>query len=383
MTGQPPRPPPSATIAAILTPLAQGGIAILEVVGPRAFELIRQVFQPRTPAPLEPDARRLLYGHIVDAGEVVDEVLVRLVPASEERRVEVNCHGGVVAVQRVLECFVARGAVAAEAEALAERRARSRIEAEATLAVVRAPTPLGVETLLDQLNGALERALRSLPWDNPEAMAAALRGLLATERLGCALWQPPAVAITGPANSGKSTLFNALAREERMIVSPRPGTTRDAVSAEVAIDGLPVWLTDTAGEREPGSAIEAEAIARGRSAAAGAGLVLLLLDGSAPHPSPIPPAGAVPRLVVLNKADLGLAPWARSVADPIVISAVTGQGLDELRHRIVSALVSEATYSQGRPVVFTDRQALLLDRALGATQAGLVDDARRLVEELF
>ena len=381
---------PSSTAAAILTPLGHGGIAILHVLGPRAFDVASQVFRPKSGAPLQPDARRLLYGHVVDNGEVVDEVLVRLVPANETRSqeptVEINCHGGLVAVQRVLECLARRGVEPIEPDALIRRRARSQTEAEAAHALTQATTPLGVETLLDQLNGALEAALRSLPWHQPSEVATALRDLLATERLGHAFWRPPRVAVVGPTNAGKSTLFNALAREERMIVSPQPGTTRDAVSAEVAIGGLPVWLTDTAGEREPGSIIEVEAVARSRSAAAEAALVLLVFDGSAPPPIPLATLQAAipnPQLLILNKADLGLAPWTRDLVEAIEVSAIRGTALDELCRRIVETLVGEARYEPGRPVLFTLRQAGLVREALSALEAGDLDAAQAHVSEIL
>jgi len=408
MTPTPPTPnpehptPSSPTVVALLTPPGQGGIAILHVAGPRAFELVAQVFRPRSGATVEPDASRLHYGHIVENAEVVDEVLVRLVPGREPL-VEVNCHGGQVAVQRVADCLTKRGAVAVTSEAFVERQARSAIEAEAANALQHAATPLGVEVLLDQLNGALERALRSLPPDRP---AEALRALLATERFGRALWQPPTVALVGPVNAGKSSLFNALAREDRMIVSPSPGTTRDAVSALVALGGLPVLLTDTAGQREPGSVIEEEAIARARAAAAAADLALLVLDGSGPRPeagipdsrcqipdsrfqntkhgtpsSPVPIPHCAFRtphsLVVLNKSDLGLAPWAREVADAVAVSATRGDGLEELSRRIVERLVGEARYEPGRAVAFTERQAELLAEAL---EAATCEEARRCIE---
>ncbi|MFW6161669.1 MAG: GTPase, partial [Planctomycetota bacterium] len=273
-----------ATRAAVLTPLGQGGIGVIHVVGPGAIELTAQCFRPRNGGPPGADSRRLHYGHIVDEGEIVDEALVRLVPPAQAPddvpRAEVNCHGGVVAVQRVLECLLRQGAEAVEAEDLLASRATSRLEAEAAEAVVQAATALGVEVLLAQLDGVLERALTELPWDWPQDATAAIGDLLATERLGRALWQPPRVALVGPANAGKSTLFNALAREDRVLVSPRPGTTRDAVAAEVALGGIPLWLTDTAGHRPPGSALEEQAIARGRVSAAEARLVLLVLDGS-------------------------------------------------------------------------------------------------------
>jgi tRNA modification GTPase len=225
-----------------------------------------------------------------------------------------------------------------------------------------------------------------LPWHQPSEVATALRDLLATERLGHAFWRPPRVAVVGPTNAGKSTLFNALAREERMIVSPQPGTTRDAVSAEVAIGGLPVWLTDTAGEREPGSIIEVEAVARSRSAAAEAALVLLVFDGSAPPPIPLATLQAAipnPQLLILNKADLGLAPWTRDLVEAIEVSAIRGTALDELCRRIVETLVGEARYEPGRPVLFTLRQAGLVREALSALEAGDLDAAQAHVSEIL
>jgi len=441
---------PSRTIAAVLTAPGQGGIAVLHVVGPRALELARQLFQPRSGKPLdaEPAPSRLHYGHIVDAGEVVDEVLVRLVPAAQPQpepvpskvegataphhwRLEVNCHGGLVAVQRVLDCFVRRGAEAVDAETLLALRARSLIESEAAHALLRASTELGAEVLLDQLDGALEQAVRALPWDRPADLAAALRELLATERFGRALWQPPRVAIVGPVNAGKSSLFNALAREDRMIVSPVPGTTRDAVSALVALSGVPVILTDTAGlphlaghsagepagaalcdlrfaisdlrfqsaVLNPQPAIEREAAARASAAAAEADLLLLVLDAATPEHHPgfqaprFGPRSAIGNrqsaisspssLLVLNKCDLGLAPWARDLADGLPVSATRGDGLEELSRRIVAALVGEASRTPGRPVVFTARQASLLSNALAAADAGSLPTARQHVQALL
>ncbi|MFP4056711.1 MAG: GTPase [Candidatus Brocadiia bacterium] len=371
------------TVAAILTPLGRGGIAVLGVAGPQAHQQAREVFRPKRPLPRTLDGSRLHYGHIVQDDEVLDEVLVRFLSPSEradgQPAVEVNCHGGVVAVQRVLACFTRRGARAVESEDFLARAARSRIEAEAAQALLAAPTELGAEILLDQLAGALEGALERLPTDRPQALAAALRELLATERFGRALWQPPVVTLVGPTNAGKSTLFNALAREERMIVSPQPGTTRDTVGAEVAIGGVPVWLADTAGQREPASELEAAAIGRARGAAAAADLALLVLDGSVPLPVPLEAlrqAVAAPGLAVVNKSDLALASWSRDATDAVVVSAVTGRGLDELARRISAALVGEAR-QPGRPVVFTERQADALRAALGAAEAGDLQEARR------
>ena len=380
--------PAKPTVAAIFTPLGQGGIAVLRVLGPRAIELIREVFRAKSARNLVPDPSRLYYGHIVEGGQILDEVLVRLVPAANgQEAVEVNCHGGVVAVQEVLRLLVSRGVEAVGAEALVEAEAGSLLEAEARKALLKAPTRLGAEVLLWQLGGALADALRRLPWGEPKLVAAELTALLATARFGRALWQPSTVALVGPTNAGKSTLFNALAREERMIVSPEPGTTRDAVRAEVALEGIPVWLTDTAGEREPTSPIEDEAIERSARAAAEADLAVVVLDGSAPEPVGLKRLGEAladrPSLVAVNKADLGVCDWAKALDGAVVISAATGQGLEELQERMISALVGDYRWEPGRAVVFTERQARLLGQAAEALGARDVGRARALVQSLL
>lgn len=374
------------TQAAILTPIGHGGIAVVHLAGPRAHDLARELFRPRHAVAARPDSRRILYGHIVADGEIIDEVLVRFVPAAAspdgQPRVEVNCHGGIVAVQRVLECLVARGAEAVDGQAFLARRARTRLEAEAASALLEAATPLAADTLLDQLDGALGNALAAMPWRQPDAAARRLSDLLATERLGRALWQPPAVAIVGPRNAGKSTLFNALAREDRMIVSPVPGTTRDAVRAEVALGGLPVWLADTAGQCEAGSPIEQQAIEQARETTAAAAFALLVLDGSGPPPpqlSGLEDALPAPCLLILNKSDLGLADWARQLPGRLAISAVSGEGLDALATRLVAELVGEARYEHARPIVFTDRQGALIRAALERLDAGHTEAARALI----
>jgi len=376
------------TVAAFLTPLGQGGIAVLKVLGPRAIELVREVFRAKSARNLVPDPSRLYYGHILEGDQVLDEVLVRFVPAAHgQEAVEVNCHGGVVAVQEVLRLLVSRGVEAVGAETLIEAEAGALLEAEARKALLKAPTRLGTEVLLWQLGGALADALRSLAWADAELVADKLAALLATARFGRALWQPPTVALVGPTNAGKSTLFNALAREERMIVSPEPGTTRDAVRAEVALEGIPVWLTDTAGEREPTSPIEDEAIERSARAAAEADLAVVVLDGSAPQPVGLKRLSEAladrPSLVAVNKADLGVSDWAKALDGAVVVSAATGQGLEELQERIVAALVGDYRWQPGQAAIFTERQARLLGQAVEALGARDVGRARALVLSLL
>ncbi len=374
------------TQVAILTPIGQGGIAVVRAVGSQVHDWARELFRPRRPLPAELDGTAIHYGHIVNGGETVDEVLVRFVPGEAEGRepaVEVNCHGGIAAVQRVVECFVARGAEEVEGEDLLCRQAATTLQAEAMLALTRAQTELGAKILLDQLDGALPRAAAQWPWDDPPALAETLHRALATERLGLALWQPPSVAVVGPANAGKSTLFNVLARQNRVIVSPVPGTTRDTVSAEVSLAGVPVWLVDTAGQREPQCAIEREAIERARAAAQSADLALLVLDAAEELPVPLDTLReALPErtVTILNKCDLEQRPWARAADGPVRCSARTRAGVPELVERVVFELVGAAQYESCRPVVFTERQAGVLREALRAAEGGRVEAASQRVD---
>lgn len=373
------------TRAAILTSIGHGGIAVVRVVGGRAHEMAAELFRPLRPLPSEPCGRCIHYGHIVDGDHVIDEVLVRMLSVVEapsgKPTVDVSCHGGIVAVQRVLACFARRGAEPVEAEQLLAGEHRSLVRTEAAGALIHAATSLACDTFLDQMNGALDDALTRLPWDDARAVRQTLCALLATVPLGTALARPPSVALVGPSNAGKSTLFNAIARQERVIVSATPGTTRDVVRAEVAIGGLAVWLTDTAGQRESACTIEREAMERARAAGAGADLEVRVFDASAEEPGALAEATARPVLTVLNKADRGLAAWTREWRDAVPCSAVTGEGVAEVASQIVERLVGAAGYEAGRAVVFTARQAERLREAVGRLDEGDGAGARASVSE--
>jgi tRNA modification GTPase len=368
------------TIAAIATAVApgEGSVAIVRISGPQAEGIGRQLFA--APGRQAWESHRVLYGHVVDpaSGERVDEALLLLMRAprsfTRETVVELHCHGGLVAVQRVLDLVLSAGARRAlpgefsqraflngrldltRAEAISEMiTARSRRAAQLAMAGIDGGLQQCIgglrERLLDQL-AELEARVdfeEDLPPLDPAAVVAelesvrlALRQLVAEARQGELLRQGLRVAIVGRPNVGKSSLLNLLSRREKAIVTDLPGTTRDLLESELVLEGVPLTLLDTAGIRPTSDRVEQLGIARSREALAAADAVLLLFDLSAGWTAEdgelraLVPEGAV-LLVAGNKADaaelpVGLVPpgdGARAPAD-VSFSAVSGAGRDAL-----------------------------------------------------
>ena len=398
------QPPMADTIAAIATAVApgQGSVAIVRLSGPEAEAIGQQLFE--APGSQVWDSHRVLYGHVVDPanGERVDEALLLLMRAprsfTRETVVELHCHGGVVAVRRVMELVLAAGARRAlpgevsqraflhgrldltRAEAISEMiTARSRRSAQLAMAGIdgglqRRITALR-ERLLDQL-AELEARVdfeEDLPPLDGNAVTAAiqqvrleLEQLVAEARQGELLRDGLRVAIVGRPNVGKSSLLNLLSQRERAIVTDLPGTTRDLLESELVLDGVPLTLLDTAGIRPTSDVVERLGIERSREALAAADAVLLLFDLSAGWTADdqqlreLVPEGAA-LLVVANKADL--AAGDQTPAD-VAISALTGAGRDALVARLLERC--GASDVQGLQVALNSRQR---DLAASAAEA--------------
>jgi tRNA modification GTPase len=382
------RASPGDTIAAISTALGPGAIAIVRVTGDRAIEVADAVFAGPTLA--ESPTHRVHHGHIHDSqGREVDEVLATVMRSphtyTTEDMVEFGCHGGAMPARRVLEACLEAGARLARRGEFTQRAFLNGrldlVQAEAVADVVAARTPRGLALALGQLEGGLSGRLsdvRSVIVDlraeveslidfadedigpHPrEAIAALARSardaigvLLSHCRLGVAVREGVGVAIVGKPNVGKSSLMNALLMRDRSIVTPIPGTTRDAIEECLHIGGVAVRLIDTAGWRDAVDAAEEAGVARARSAAAGADVVLLVVDATGVDGEDRRIArdlDAGRTLLVINKIDLGdalkeselAALFAAAGAPPVVrparVSAVTGQGLDGLREHLLSA----------------------------------------------
>ena len=356
----------------------EGSVAIVRISGPEAEGIGRQLFA--APGRQAWDSHRVLYGYVVDpaAGERVDEALLLLMRAprsfTRETVVELHCHGGLVAVQRVLELVLAAGARRAlpgefsqraflngrldltRAEAISEMiTARSRRAAQLAMAGIDGGLQQRIVTLRERLLDQLAELEARVDFEEDlppldaaavvaelEAVRAALQQLVTEARQGELLRQGLRVAIVGRPNVGKSSLLNLLSQRQKAIVTDLPGTTRDLLESELVLDGVPLTLLDTAGIRPTSDRVEQLGIARSREALAAADAVLLLFDLSAGWTAEdealraLAPEGAV-LLVAGNKADaaalpVGLVPpgdGARAPAD-VSFSAVSGAGRDDL-----------------------------------------------------
>lgn len=332
-------------LAALLTPVGRGALAVVGVCGTGAGTLVDRLFAPRgRPAP--PAAAPAIrvgrwHGHAGGAGEDV------VVVWHDPDRLEVHCHGGVAASRAVLASLEAAGATAVpwpRWQAAAGEPGWA-IAAREALAVVGGPRAARI--LTRQFAGAWDTEWRRLTADAAAGAGAAVvaraERLLAAARVGLRLTSPWRVVVAGPVNAGKSSLVNALAGHARSIVTPAPGTTRDLVETRLVLAGWEIDLIDTAGTRGPGvgiTAVERAGIERAAVAALAADLVVHV----APADGPAAAWATGPRdLPVVSKGDLARPVPALPEPCPphVVTSATTGQGIDRLAAEIVRRLVPE------------------------------------------
>ena len=410
------------TIVAISTPIGAGGIGIVRMTGPDSARILHQLFVPGPgAASLPPQARTLHYGYVADPdeGEIVDEVLAAYMPApgtyTRQDVVEINGHGGIVALRRILGLCLRQGARLAEAgEFTARAFLNGRLDlaqAEAVLDIVQAKTEVSLQSAIGQLAGRLSDQVRPVRASLVQALAhleasidfeedeiperdigydleqarAALQQLLADADRGIIYRQGIRAAIVGRPNVGKSSLLNRLLRTSRAIVTDIPGTTRDTLEETLNLQGVPVILVDTAGIAErTEDPIERLGIERSRSALAQADLALLVVDASQPLGDADQAIAALvqdkPAIVVANKVDLlaatpGMASQTPTFESPIsgaacvLISALTGQGLEALEEAIVEMVLSGQVAASDAPVVTSPRHKEALSRALDHVDA--------------
>ena len=362
-----------------LTPAGRGAVATLRLTG-RLGELDappQPLFCAASGRPLaELPLGRIAFGTV--GREPAEEVVVcRLQPDV----VELHCHGGDAAVRRIVADLAVRGFV----ERPTVWPGATLFERECHESLARAQTQLGANLLLGQQGGLLRQALQEVAAARPDLSLAAQRlaAIWRWRRAGLRLTQPFRVALVGRPNVGKSSLINALVGYERSIVFDAPGTTRDVVTAETALAGWGVQLADTAGFRSTAGELETLAMERARDWLAEADLVLLVLDRSQPLTQEDRELSqAYPEaLCLVNKVDLPSAwpgesdlwppdergPLARSA--PFAVSAVTGEGMEELQRRIMACLLPEPVTG---PVAipFTPRQVTHLELARLALDEG-------------
>jgi tRNA modification GTPase len=414
------------TIAAIATPIGEGGLAVVRVSGSDALAIADKIFAPSGKSSSKPSAaatHTIQYGKIVRDGQTIDEVLLAVLRAprtfTREDTVEISCHGGILPAKLVLDAVLAAGARLAEPGEFTKRAfLNGRIDlaqAEAVADLIHARTELALAAANEQLAGKLSQRINLLRDDLMRALAhieayidfpeegleeenkeqllerfdkgiAFMDELLRTANEGRILRRGIRAAIIGRPNAGKSSLLNQLLGHDRAIVSPIAGTTRDTIEETANIRGLPVVFIDTAGLREARDEIELEGIRRSRESLQRAEFILHVLDASEPLTDAdknfLAEFENKKRIFVLNKIDLpkklepaampgGAAAGAHGVTRPasvVEVCSLTGKGIEQLKEAIKDLVWSGQIAAENLQVTINSRHQDALNRARTAAQ---------------
>ena len=395
------------TIAAISTPIGEGGIAIIRVSGSNAFVIAEQIFLPHRGRVSEFPSHTLHFGTIGHNGKIVDQVMLAVMRAprtyTKEDTAEINCHGGVLTARKVLALCLQNGARLAEPGEFTKRAfLNGRLDltqAEGVMDLIRAKSDRAHTAAIHELEGHLsakiEHAREKLitilahieahidfPEEDiapdtrenlvreTEEVLAFIQSLIATAREGQILREGISVAIVGRPNVGKSSLLNALVGTDRSIVTPVPGTTRDTIEESASISGIPFCFTDTAGIRQTRGAAEKIGVERSRKALERSEIVLFVLDASRPMSAAdrevLTLNRGKPAMLVLNKVDLRMRlrlPEGVSTIDSVHVSATSGKGLDLLREKLVGLAYSGNVGTTAVDVAINERHKTSLECA--------------------
>ena len=389
------------TIAAISTALGEAAISVVRVSGPQALPIAAQAF--KLPAKLTPRRAHLVQVVDADANFLDHGLLLHFkAPASYtgEDVIEFHGHGGILVTQRVLDRLLACGARAAEPGEFTQRAflngKMDLTQAEAVMDLIHAQSTLALRAANEQLGGAIGREATAMQQEiipvlahieafidfpdediSPETGADLLKRidavleraqkLIATSEQGRILRHGARTVISGAPNVGKSSLLNVLLGFERAIVSPTAGTTRDTIEEIIQVHGIPLRLVDTAGLREAGDDIERHGIQRTERELDRADLVIEVVDASQPAATvqrlTLPDSIANRRILILNKADLGLHPSWSAEPKAIPLSCLTGSGIETLRDAIRDVIAHAGPLAADHPIAINARHKAAFERA--------------------
>jgi len=402
------------TIAAISTALGEGGIGIVRISGKESIAIAAKIFKPKVKRKIKDLKSRFLYlGDVIDpeSHENVDEVLMAIFRSpytyTREDMVEINCHGGITAQKKVLQLALRYGARLAEPGEFTKRAfLNGRIDlsqAEAVIDIIRAKTDKALLLANRQLAGGLSDKIKEIRKDliniialveanidfpeddipdaDPENIKKEIvksrekiEKLLKNAQTGKILREGLSTLILGRTNVGKSSLLNSLLREERAIVTDIPGTTRDVIEEYININGLPIKIIDTAGIRETSDIVEKIGVDRAKKYLEEAEMVLFVLDASVSITEEdlniIKLLKDKFTIVVLNKTDLDIKITDSQLnrilpGKPVVkISALKGQGIDELKQSIYDAVSKQIGPVDENAIIAGERQRLALEEAM-------------------
>ncbi|MGM7684022.1 tRNA uridine-5-carboxymethylaminomethyl(34) synthesis GTPase MnmE [Cytobacillus sp. Hm23] len=409
------------TITAISTPMGEGAIAIVRLSGAEALSIADSIFKgPSDKKLIEVPSHTIHYGHIVDPinNETIDEVMVSVMKGpktfTREDVVEINCHGGLVSVNTVLQTVIKGGARLAEPGEFTKRAfLNGRIDlsqAEAVIDLIRAKTDRAMNVALHQMEGRLSKLINRLRQDILETLAHVevnidypeyddveemthqlllpkasnvqheLHKLIQTSQQGKILREGLSTVIIGRPNVGKSSLLNSLVHENKAIVTDIPGTTRDVIEEYVNVRGVPLRLVDTAGIRETEDIVERMGVERSREKLKEADLILLVLNSndelSVDDEQLFHAVEGMDVIVIINKTDLPQTINMTRVKElannyPIVsTSLLQEEGIEQLEEAISSLFFEGGIESKDMTYVSNSRHISLLTQAKVA-----IDDA--------
>ena len=408
------------TISAVITALGEGAVGIVRISGPEALTVGEQLFKAASGKPLGAySPNTMVYGHVYDRdASVVDEVLAVYMQGprsyTAEDVVEIQCHGGLQSLQKILTLTYTAGARPAEAGEFTKRAfLNGRIDltqAEAVMDIIRSRSEASLKLAVRQQQGQLAKELRQLRRnlvdvvvnleaviDYPEediedvtygrvqdSIAScndAIDNLLVHAHTGKILREGLRTAIVGKPNVGKSSLLNALLKEERAIVSQYAGTTRDVIEEQLLLDGVPLVLADTAGIRSTDDFVEKIGVEKSRQLLQQAELIICVVDGSegltAEDEAILKAASGKPCVIIVNKSDLGLAVDLEALGQRfgrdkvMTLSAKTLTGVDAFSAWLKNYVYgSEGTLGEGAYVQNARQERLLREARQALQDAG-------------
>ena len=371
------------TIAAIATAMTSSGIGIIRISGGQAFEVIEKIFKKKNGGKIDLSrSHTVQYGYICDQDEVIDEVLVLIMKGphsyTAEDTVEIDCHGGVLMMKKILETVIQYGARPAEPGEFTKRAfLNGRIDlsqAEAVIDVINAQNEYALKSSVSQLKGKMSEKVKALrekiiyeiayiesALDDPEhisldgygeklakklePMVKELERLIASADNGKVMSEGVKTVILGKPNAGKSSLMNVLVGEERAIVTDIAGTTRDTLEEHIRLRGISLNVVDTAGIRDTEDVVEKIGVTKARTAAEDADLIIYVVDASVPLDENDRDIIEMIRnrkaVVLLNKTDLEQVVSVEELEKQtghrvIPVSAKEETGIEELEKEIQS-----------------------------------------------
>ncbi|MBQ5445962.1 MAG: tRNA uridine-5-carboxymethylaminomethyl(34) synthesis GTPase MnmE [Lachnospiraceae bacterium] len=398
----------SDTICAIATSLNSSGIGIIRVSGEESISIVDSIFRGKNKLE-DCDTHTIQYGHIVADSEVVDEVLVMIMKGprsyTTEDTIEIDCHGGILVLKKVLSLLINAGARIAEPGEFTKRAfLNGRIdlsEAESIMDLISSNSELAMKNSIKQLSGSLNKIIVDLrdkilyetafiesALDDPEhydltgypeqlrekvnSLITTVDNLINSFNSGHILKEGINTLILGKPNAGKSSLLNTLSRRERAIVTDIPGTTRDTLEEQITINGVSLNIIDTAGIRQTDDVVEKIGVDKAIDSIEDADLILFVLDSSRPMDSDdefiINKILDKKVIILLNKSDLDTVISEEDICNkynkPVIsFSSVSMDGLDTLESKITDMFFAGEVKSDDTLYITNSRQAGCLSNA--------------------